>query len=339
MNHSYSLRDCADFLGAQLTGDPDCSITGLNSLGEAGPGDLTFLANKTYRHLLATTRAAAVILAPGDVPDYEGNALVLKNPYAGYARMTARFNTAPEPASGCHVSAVIADSAEVSPEASIGPCAVIGEGVVIASGAVIGAGTFIGDGSSIGEGTHISANVSIYHGVSIGANCRIHSGAVIGADGFGFANDGGQWVKIHQLGGVKIGDRVEVGACTTIDRGALGDTIIDDGVVLDNHVQIAHNVKVGENTAMAAFVGIAGSSTIGKNCIFAGQAGAVGHVTICDNVQAMARTALSKSIDKPGSYSSGIHMYETAKWRKNAVRFGQLDDMARRLKALEKKLK
>ena len=159
---------------------------------------------------------------------------------------------------------------------------------------------------------------------------------MVGADGFGFANDRGQWIKIHQLGGVEIGDRVEIGACTTIDRGALGNTVIEDGVVLDNHVQIAHNVRLGENTAMAAYAGIAGSTTIGKNCIFAGQAGAVGHVTVCDNVQAMARTALSKSIDKPGSYSSGLHMYETPVWRKNAARFGQLDDMARRLKKLEK---
>ncbi|HAD10252.1 MAG TPA: UDP-3-O-(3-hydroxymyristoyl)glucosamine N-acyltransferase [Porticoccaceae bacterium] len=339
MTNSYSLRDCADFLGAELVGDPDRLITGLNSLSEAGPGDLTFLANKTYRQLLSTTRAAAVILASGDAPDYKGNALVLKNPYAAYARMTAWFNNAPASQPGRHPSSVIADSAAISPEASIGPCAVIGEGVVIAPAVVVGAGTWIGNDCSIGESTLISANVSIYHGVSIGAHCRIHSGAVIGADGFGFANDGGEWVKIHQLGGVKIGDRVEIGACTTIDRGALGDTVIDDGVVLDNHVQVAHNVKIGENTAMAAYAGIAGSTTIGKNCIFAGQSGAVGHVTICDNVQAMARTALSKSIDKPGSYSSGIHMYETAKWRKNAARFGQLDDMARRLKALEQKLK
>lgn len=339
MSRSLSLRDCADILGAQLQGDPDCLITGLNSLQDAGPGDLTFLANQSYRQLLTTTRAAAVILGPGDTAQYQGNALVLKNPYVGYARMTAHFDTAPVSAPGRHPSAVVADSASVAAQASIGPFVVIGERVAIAAGTVIGAGTFIGDDTKIGANTYIAANVSIYHGVSIGADCRIHSGAVIGADGFGFANDGGQWVKIHQLGGVKIGDRVEIGACTTIDRGAIGDTQIDNGVVLDNHVQIAHNVKVGENTAMAAYVGIAGSTTIGKNCIFAGQAGAVGHVTICDNVQVMARTAVSKSIDKPGSYSSGIHMYETAKWRKNAARFGQLDDLARRLKALEQKLK
>lgn len=339
MDAAYTLRECANFLGAELNGDPDCLVTGLNTLQDAGPGQLAFLANKSYQKLLASTLASAVILEPRFADQYHGNKLILDNPYVGYARITAWFNDAPRAAIGIHETAIIAESATISPEASIGPYVVIGEGVVIESGVSIGAGTYIGDHSAIGRDTWISANVCIYHGVSIGRNATIHSSAVIGADGFGFANDKGQWVKIHQLGGVEIGDRVEIGACTTIDRGALGNTVIEDGVVLDNHVQVAHNVRLGENTAMAAYVGIAGSTTVGKNCIFAGQAGAVGHITICDNVQAMARTALSKSIDKPGSYSSGIHMYETPVWRKNAARFGQLDDMARRLKQLEKNQK
>jgi UDP-3-O-[3-hydroxymyristoyl] glucosamine N-acyltransferase len=231
---------------------------------------------------------------------------------------------------------VIADSAHIGDGVSIGPHAVVEDGVAIASGVVLGAGSYVGQGSSIGANSWLGPNVNIYHGVSIGSEVTIHSGAVIGADGFGFANDRGAWVKIHQLGGVEIGDRVEIGACTTIDRGALGNTVIEDGVILDNHVQIAHNVRIGENTAMAAYAGIAGSAVIGKNCIFAGQSGAVGHVTICDNVHAMARCTLSKSIDKPGSYSSGLLMYETPVWRRNAARFGQLDDLARRVKKLEK---
>ena len=336
---AYTLRECADFLGAQLRGDPECMVGRLNTLENAKAGDLAFLANKSYQKLLSSTRASAIILGPEFVEHYQGNALVLDNPYVGYARITAWFNNAPEAPVGIHASAIIAQSATIAAEVSIGPHAVIGEGVEIARGVSIGASSFIGDHSSIGSDTWIAANVSIYHGISIGCDVTIHSSAVIGADGFGFANDGGKWIKIHQLGGVEIGDRVEIGACTTIDRGALGNTVIEDGVVLDNHVQVAHNVRLGENTAMAAYAGIAGSAVIGKNCIFAGQAGAVGHVTIGDNIHAMARTVLSKSLDKAGSYSSGLHMYETAKWRKNAVRFGQLDDMARRLKKLEKNQK
>ena len=336
MNVAYTLQECAEFLGAELKGDADCVISGLNTLQDAGTGELAFLANKAYQKLLDSTTASAVILEPKFAEQYAGNALVLDNPYVGYARITAWFSDTPKSPHGIHATAVIADSAAISPEASIGPHAVLGEGVSIAPGVVVGAGTFIGDHCSVGRDTWISANVSIYHGISIGQNVTIHSGAVIGADGFGFANDNGRWQKIHQLGGVEIGDRVEIGACATIDRGALGNTVIENGVVLDNHVQVAHNVRLGENTAMAAYAGIAGSAIIGKNCIFAGHSGAVGHVTICDNVQAMARTTLSKSIDKPGSYSSGLLMYETPKWRKNAARFGQLDDIARRLRKLEK---
>ncbi len=179
--------------------------------------------------------------------------------------------------------------------------------------------------------------MTIYHRVCVGDDVVIHAGAVLGADGFGFANDRGRWVKIHQLGTVIIGDRVEIGACTTIDRGALGDTVIEAGVILDNHVQIAHNVRIGENTAMAAYAAVAGSTTIGKNCIFAGQSGAVGHVTICDNVVALARCTLSKDITRPGSYSADLLMEETPKWRRNAARFRQLDDMAKRLRKLEGK--
>ncbi len=337
MTAAYTLQECAEFLGAELKGDPACKISGLNTLQDAMAGDIAFLSNKAYLKLLSSSNASAVILEPRFAEQYPGNALILENPYVGYARITAWFDNGPKSPEGIHPSAIIADSATVSSDVSIGPCAVISDGVTIEAGVVVGAGTFIGEHSSIGRDTWISANVSIYHGISIGEKVTIHAGAVLGADGFGFANDGGQWIKIHQLGGVEVGDRVEIGACTTIDRGALGNTVIEDGVILDNHVQIAHNVRIGENTAMAAYAGIAGSTTIGKNCIFAGQAGAVGHVTICDNVHAMARTALSKSIHKPGSYSSGLLMYETAKWRKNAARFGQLDDMARRLKVLEKK--
>lgn len=336
MTKTYSLREIAEYLGAEIIGDPSCVVTGLNTLELAQQGDLTFLASKAYERYLATTQAGAVLIEPRFAGGVSGNALVMANPYVGYAKITAWFATCPSPVVGVHPSAVVADTALLAEGVSIGPHVTIGERVRIDTNTSIGAGSFIGDDSCIGSNTRVFSNVSIYHGVSIGSNVVIHSSTVIGADGFGFANEVGKWVKIHQIGGVEIGDNVEIGACTTIDRGALGNTVIEDGVILDNHVQIAHNVRLGENTAMAAYSAIAGSTTVGKNCVFAGQAGAVGHIAVGDGVVAMARCTISKPTDKAGSYSSGLLMYETAVWRKNAVRFGQLDDMARRLKKLEK---
>ena len=336
MTTAYSLREIADYLGAELRGDPDYPITGLNTLEHAGEGDLTFLASKAYERYLATTKASAVLVEPRFGDTLNANGLIIANPYVAYARISAWFDDSIKFVAGVHPTAVIADTAELAGNVSIGPHATIGERVKIATGVSIGPSVSIGNDSVIGSGTRLNSNVSVYHGVSIGRDVVIHSGSVIGADGFGFANEAGKWIKIHQLGSVEIGDNVEIGACTTIDRGALGNTVIEDGVIIDNHVQIAHNVRLGENTAMAAYSGIAGSTTIGKNCVFAGQAGAVGHITVGDGVVAMARCTISKSTSKAGSYSSGLLMSETPTWRKNAVRFGQLDDMARRLKKLEK---
>lgn len=336
MSLEFTLGDLAARLGVELRGDPGCRIKGLNTLQDAGRGDLAFLANKAYEDFLMSSAASAVILKPADADKFTGNKLVADNPYVIYAHATVLFDDAPRLPPGVHPTAVVADSAVIAENVAIGPHATIGERVRIDGGASIGAGVFIGDHSVIGSYTQISANVSIYHGVSIGAHVIVHSGAVIGADGFGFAHDGERWVKIRQLGGVEIGDNVEIGACTTIDRGALGNTVIERGVILDNHVQIAHNVHIGENTAMAAYAGIAGSAVIGRNCLFAGQAGTVGHVSVCDNVQVMARCSISKSVTRPGSYSSGLLMYETADWRRNAARFGQLDEMYRRIRRLEK---
>ncbi|MBV1891670.1 MAG: UDP-3-O-(3-hydroxymyristoyl)glucosamine N-acyltransferase [Gammaproteobacteria bacterium] len=336
MSSTYSLQEIADHLGAELRGDPSCCIKSLNTLEQAGEGELSFLASKAYEQFLSDTQASAVLLEPRFAETFVGNALVIDNPYVAYARISAWFDRSAPPQNGVHPTAVVADSAVLADNVYIGPHVSIGERVRIGAGANIGPGVSIGDDCQIGSGSRLFSNVSVYHGVSIGRNAVIHASTVIGADGFGFANDGGKWVKIHQLGGVEIGDNVEIGACTTIDRGALGNTVIEDGVILDNHVQIAHNVRIGSNTAMAAYAGIAGSTTIGKNCVFAGQAGAVGHITVGDGVVAMARCTISKSTAKAGSYSSGLLMYETRQWRKNAVRFGQLDDMARRLKQLEK---
>ena len=336
MTQSYSLQEIADYLGAELRGDPACRIKGLNTLEHAGTSELTFLASKAYEYYLSTTQASAVIVEARLADKLTCNALVMANPYVGYARITAWFDNSLETVIGVHPTAVVADSAVLAEGVAIGPHVTIGERVRIGADVSIGPGVSIGNDSTIGSACRLNSNVSIYYGVSIGRNVVIHANTVIGADGFGFANDGGKWVKIHQLGGVEIGDNVEIGACTTIDRGALGNTVIEDGVILDNHVQIAHNVRIGENTAMAAYVGISGSTTIGKNCVFAGQAGAVGHITVSDGVVALARCTISKSISKAGSYSSGLLMSESTAWRKNAVRFGQLDDMARRLRKLEK---
>ncbi|MEH6467515.1 MAG: UDP-3-O-(3-hydroxymyristoyl)glucosamine N-acyltransferase [Porticoccus sp.] len=338
MSHCCSLSDIAAHIGAELQGDADCQISGLNTLREAGPSELTFLSNQTYRQYLAETIAGAVILDVDSASEYPGNRLVMDNPYLGYALASAMFDTSPVPQPGIHPSAVAASSTRIGDNVAVGPNAVLGENVVIGAGSLIGAGVTIGDGSVIGDNCRISANVSIYHGVTIGDQVTIHSGAVIGADGFGFAHSQGRWVKIYQLGGVVIGSRVEIGACTTIDRGALDDTVIEDGVILDNHVQIAHNARVGENTAMAGCSGISGSTVVGKNCIFAGQSGVVGHVTICDGVHLTGGTIVTKSLTEPGSYSSGTAFSKSDDWRKNAVRFNQLDDLARRLRQLEKKL-
>jgi UDP-3-O-[3-hydroxymyristoyl] glucosamine N-acyltransferase len=338
MSHSCSLGDIAAHIGAELQGDADYQIVGLNTLREAGPGELTFLSNQTYRQYLAETIAGAVILDVGSASEYPGNRLVMDNPYLGYALASAMFDASPVPQLGIHPSAVVTASTRIGDKVSVGPNTVLGENVVIGTGSRIGAGVSIGDGAVIGNNCRISANVSIYHGVTIGDQVTIHSGAVIGADGFGFAHSQGRWVKIYQLGGVVIGSRVEIGACTTIDRGALDDTVIEDGVILDNHVQIAHNVHVGENTAMAGCSGISGSTIIGKNCILAGQSGVVGHVTLCDGVHLTGGTIVTKSLTEPGSYSSGTAFSKSDDWRKNAVRFNQLDALARRVRQLEKKL-
>lgn len=335
----FLLKDIAAHLGAELRGDPNCEINGLQSLEQAGPGELSFLANKNYEAQLASTQAEAVILQAGIADGLKCHVLVVEDPYLAYAQISAWFAKRTDQNVGVHPSAAVADSAELAADVCIGAQATVGENAHIGSGVVIGPGCVIGDGTRIGAGSRLHANVSVYHDVIIGSGVVIHSGAVIGADGFGFAPDGGKWVKIHQLGSVEIGDRVEIGACSTIDRGALGNTVVADGVIIDNHVQIAHNVYIGENTAMASYAGIAGSTRVGKNCIFAGQSGAVGHVEIGDGVVATARCTLSKSISKPGSYSSGLLMSETDKWRKNAARFSQLDDMARRLRKLEKTVK
>jgi UDP-3-O-[3-hydroxymyristoyl] glucosamine N-acyltransferase len=334
----WTLKALAEFLGASLEGDPSAEVTGLSTLQQATGSELTFLSNPAYQKQLRTTDALAVILKPELASEYNGNKLLLDNPYLGYARISKLFDRAPAAAAGIHPSASVDESANLGKGVSVGANASIAAGVDIGDDVVIEAGCVIGADTCIGAGSHLHANVTVYHGVVLGKSVRIHSGSVIGADGFGFAPGTEGWTKIHQIGGVVIGDQVEIGACTTVDRGALDDTCIGDGVIIDNQVQIAHNVKIGENTAIAGCTGIAGSTTIGRNCTIAGAVSIIGHLDICDGVHISVMTLVNKSISTPGSYSSGTVAAPTKSWRRNAVRFSQLDQIAVRLAAVEKNL-
>jgi UDP-3-O-[3-hydroxymyristoyl] glucosamine N-acyltransferase len=336
MTATIKLGQLAEFLGATLRGSADKEITGLATLQEAGPGHVSFLANPQYRKFLATTHAAAVLLKPADAEGFAGDALLIADPYLAYARISHLFDPKPKAAAGIHPSAVVADDAHVDPAASVGAFSVIESGARIAAGVTIGAHCFIGARSVIAEGGWLAPRVTLYHDVRIGQRVVIQSGAVIGGEGFGFANEKGVWQKIAQIGGVTIGDDVEIGVNTAIDRGAMDDTRIGNGVKLDNQIQIAHNVQVGDHTAMAACVGISGSAKIGKHCMLAGGVGLVGHIEICDGVFITGMTMVTRSITEPGSYSSGTAMQPAAEWRKSAARMRHLDDMARRLQQLEK---
>ena len=334
----YSLGQLAERLGATLRGAEDQPISGLATLQEAGPEQLSFLANAQYRKFLSGCQAGAVLLTAADAEGYAGNALVVANPYLAYAELSHLFDRKPRSVSGVHPSAVVAADAQVDASASIGAYAVIESGAQIAAGVTVGAHCVIGARSVIGEGGWLAPRVTLYHDVRIGKRVVIQSGAVIGGEGFGFANEKGVWQKIAQIGGVTIGDDVEIGANTTVDRGALSDTLIGNGVKLDNQIMIAHNVQIGDNTAMAGCAGISGSTKIGKNCMIAGGVGMVGHIEVCDNVFVTGMTMVTRSITEPGSYSSGTAMQPAAEWRKSAARIRQLDDMARRLQQLEKQL-
>ncbi len=337
LSFSFTLADLAAKVDAELIGDGSQAIKGLNTLQDACEGELAFLANPAYARYLKTTGASAVIMSPSQAEDWQGNALVLDNPYLGYARLSHFFDTDNAPVSGIHSSAVVSSDADVHTSVAIGANAVVEAGVQLAENVRIDAGAVIGHDTVIARDTRIGRNVTVCHGISIGERVIIHPGAIIGADGFGNAHAEGRWHKIAQIGGVVIGDDVEIGSCTCIDRGALGDTIISDGARLDNLVQIAHNVVIGRNTAIAANVGISGSTQVGANCTIAGAAGLAGHLIICDGVHLGGMAMVTKSISKPGAYASGTGLMDAGEWRKNAVRFRKLDDMSRKIRQLEKK--
>ncbi|WP_416885406.1 UDP-3-O-(3-hydroxymyristoyl)glucosamine N-acyltransferase [Marinospirillum sp.] len=335
---SITLAQIAQQLDAELRGQADQQITGLAGLAEAQADQLSFLSNPKYAPLLKTTQAGAVLVHPKQADQVQGNALIVPNPYLAFARLTHLFDD-PAPAQAeRHPSAVIHPDAQLHPSVSVGPHAIIEAGCVIEAGCMIGAQSFIDRDCVIGAGTKIYPRVTLYRRSQLGKNCILHSGAVIGADGFGFAPDGqGGWEKIAQLGRAILGDEVEVGANSTIDRGALGDTVIGDQVKIDNHVMIAHNVQVGKGTAMAAFVGISGSTKIGAHCLLGGSSGYAGHISICDHVQITGMGMVTGSITEPGTYSSGTGLLPSQHWRKSAVRFRQLDDLHHKVRELEKK--
>lgn len=334
--NSITLQKLAEQFDLELRGDPQHVVHALATLASAGPEDLGFLANPAYVPQLADCRAGALILHPDMAERWPGNALLSPDPYLSWARIAAHLNPQPAARPGRHPSAVVDDSAQIHETASIGPLASIGAQVKIGPEAVIGPGCVVESGSVIGAGTRLVARVYIGPGCRLGERVLVHPGAVIGADGFGLAMERGHWLKVPQLGAVRIGNDCEIGANTTIDRGALEDTELAEDVRLDNQVQIAHNVRIGAHTAIAGCVGIAGSTRIGSYCMIAGACGIGGHLEICDRVIITAMSTVLDSIDEPGQYGSGIPARPQRAWQRILVRLGQLDDWARRLRRLEK---
>ncbi len=336
---SISLAELAEKLGAQLYGDGNITINGVAGIETAQTGEITFLSSLKYRNLLIDCDASAVIIKESERDCCAHiNTLVMPNPYVGFALAAQFFDITPPHAHDISESAYISPLATIGNNVSIGHNAVIEEGVVLGNNVQIGAGCVIGKFVTIGENTRLAANATIYHRVKIGRDCLIHSNSVIGSDGFGYANDSGTWIKIPQVGTVVIGDCVEIGSCTTIDRGTLENTVIADGVIIDNQCQIAHNVRIGENTAVAGGVIMAGSLNIGKNCMIGGASVINGHMDITDGVTITGMAMVMRPISKPGVYSSGIPAQTNRDWRKTAARLLNIEDIYNRLKSLEKKV-
>jgi UDP-3-O-[3-hydroxymyristoyl] glucosamine N-acyltransferase len=339
MTVSYRLSEIVARLGGRVLGDAGVRISQIATLEKAQPDQISFLTNSKYRAQLASTKAGAVILGEANADTTGLPRIISDNPYAYFAKVSALLNPLPEAKPGIHPSAVIGAGAKIDATASIAATAVIGAGATIGAFSVIGAGCYIGEHVVIGSHARLYPRVVIYHDCLIGDNLIAHSGAVIGSDGFGIAMDEGRWIKIQQIGRVVIGNDVEIGANTTIDRGALDDTVIEDGVKLDNQIQVAHNVRIGAHTAIAGCVGIAGSTTIGRHCRIGGSAGILGHLQIADHVEIAAFTLIGKSIREAGSYAAIFPFSKAEDWRKNTVHLRHLDDLVQRIKTLEQELK
>jgi UDP-3-O-[3-hydroxymyristoyl] glucosamine N-acyltransferase len=327
----FPLRDLAERFGLELVGDGEHVIEGVGTLAQASTQQVSFLANPRYRGELAASAAGAVVIARADAEGLTRNLLISRNPYADFARIGQCFEHRAAAVPGVHASTVVEPGASIDVSASIGPLCSIGAGTRIEAGAEIGPGCVIGADCVIGAQSRLVARVTLVERVRIGRRVLIHPGAVLGADGFGLAFDAGQWIKVPQLGGVVIGDDCEIGANTTIDRGALEDTVLEDDVRLDNQIQVAHNVFIGAHTAIAGCAAIAGSARIGRNCLIGGGAGIIGHIEIADRVVIGAMSLVTHSLREPGEYCSGTPIQEKREWRKNAARFRHLDELARKI--------
>lgn len=328
---SYSAAELAERFGLELLGDGAVRVHGVGTLARAKAGELAFLANSRYRGQLAESQASVVAMRAEDAAGYAGTALVTRDPYAAFAKMSALFEARPARHVGIHPAADIAADAQVDPSAHVGAFVSIGARSRIEAGAVIGPGCVIGDDCVVGAGTELVARVTLVTRVRIGQRVTVHPGAVLGAAGFGLAMEAGKWLNVPQLGGVVVGNDCEIGANTTIDRGAIEDTVLEEDVRLDNQIQIGHNVFIGAHTAMAGCAAVAGSARIGRYCLIGGAAGILGHLEICDKVMITAMSLVTHSIREPGEYSSGTPLMDNRTWRRNAARFKQLDTLARRI--------
>lgn len=330
------LGELAVRFGCELRGDPDVSVDRVATLQDAQPGALSFLANPRYRKHLAGTGATAVVLDAASAVDCHTNALIAANPYATYARIAQVLHPEPAFAGGRHPTAVVDPQAQVDPSAWVGPHCFVAAGAVIDRQAYLGPGSVMLERARLGAASRCVANVTLCADVQVGERCLLAPGVVIGADGFGHAPDHDGYVKVPQIGAVRIGDDVEIGANTTIDRGAIEDTVIGDGVKIDNQVQVGHNCRIGEHTVIAGCAGISGSVTVGKRCMIGGMVGVVGHLEICDDVYLTGKTMVSHSITKPGLYSGQLPLDEARRFRRNSARFQHLDELARRVQKLER---
>jgi UDP-3-O-[3-hydroxymyristoyl] glucosamine N-acyltransferase len=335
-HREFSAAQLADRFGLVLQGDGDVRVSGVSTLLRASPSQLSFLANPRYRPQLQDSGAGIVVMRAADADGHPGTALLAEDPYSAFARISALFDVREPATPGVHPSAVIDASAVVDAAAQVGPFACIGARSTVAAGAVIGAGCVIGEDCVVGADCELGAHATLVRRVRLGRRVLIHPGAVLGADGFGLAMDAGRWLKVPQLGGVVVGDDCEIGANTTIDRGAIEDTVLEEDVRLDNQIQIGHNVHIGAHTAMAGCSAVAGSARIGRYCLIGGGAGVLGHLELCDRVIVTAMTLVTHSIREPGEYSSGTPVMDNRSWRRSAARFKQLDALARRVQAGDK---
>lgn len=336
---SWTLAQIAEHISGELTGDPTYVVHRVGTLSEAGPEQISFLANSKYKKYLKTSRAGAIIVSTGLAADVHSNAIEVADPYVAYAKVATLLYPEQTSEAGIHPTAWVHPDATVADNVSIGPNVTVERGVSIAPGVTIGAGSVLESGVQIGPDCRIKANVTLCRDVQLGERVVVHPGVVIGADGFGIANDQGRWIKVPQVGAVVIGNDVEIGANTTIDRGAIEDTRIGDGVKLDNQIQIGHNVTIGDHTVIAGCVGIAGSTHIGSHCAIGGGTGIAGHIEIADGVQLTGMSMVTKSISDSGVYSSGIPIEPTKQWHKNVIRYRQMDKLFERVSQLEKQLK